>query len=71
MSIKLECTLIVVCIWMYSDVKLRGARRVLGLVLLGSCEPGGVLSHMQHMTKILVGLSLRRNTPGVDLLKAL
>jgi hypothetical protein len=34
---------------------------VLGLVLLGSCEPWGVLSHVQHMTKILVGLSLRRD----------
>jgi hypothetical protein len=28
-----------------------------GTSMLGSCEPGGVLSHVQHLTKILVGLS--------------
>jgi len=36
-----------------------------GTSMLGSCEPGGVLSHVQHLTKILVGLS--QDTPGEDL----
>ncbi len=32
-----------------------------GTSMLGSCESGGVLSHVQHLTKILVGLS--QDTP--------
>ena len=51
-----DYTLIVVCIWMCSEVKAT-RRGGVGLVLLGSCEPGGVMSHVEHMTKILVGLS--------------
>jgi hypothetical protein len=27
-----------------------------GTSMLGSYDPGGVLSHVQHLTKILVGL---------------
>ncbi len=38
-----------------------------GTSLLGSFEPGWVLSHVQHLTKILVGFIL--NTPGEDLFK--
>ncbi len=51
-----DYTLIVVCIWMCSAVK---ATRCVGggTSILVSCEPGGVLSHVQHLTKILVGLS--------------
>ena len=38
--------------------EVKAARRGgVGLVFLGSCEPGGVLSHVQDLTKILVGLS--------------
>ena len=29
-----------------------------GTSMLGSCEPGGVSSHVQHLTKILVGFIL-------------
>ncbi len=41
---------------MCSEVKAT-RRGGVGLVLLGSCEPGASPSQVQHLTKILVGLS--------------